>query len=161
MLLISKTQWKTRSQMKKHYDTSRKEQECGLFVCEGAAGTFTSCESRRNQFGVTVIGAGTAPTVKKCQFSENQLSGIFALGKALGEFIDCETSGNDLGIVLKDCGTNSKVERCRIVKNQIGVYITEAAQGIFRNNILFGNKTENWHIEKNCFPLRIQNMPNE
>jgi len=107
------------------------------------------------------MGTETAPTVEKCHFSKNKLGGIFALNGAFGTFTDCESRGNDLGLVLKDRGTNPKAERCRMVKNNIGIYIMESAQGVFRNNILMGNEKKNWYIEKNCFPVRFLNIPNE
>ncbi|MBQ4143394.1 MAG: right-handed parallel beta-helix repeat-containing protein, partial [Thermoguttaceae bacterium] len=140
----------------------------GIFVLDGASGTFTDCEASGNAYsGIEVRDSGTNPTVEKCRSTNNQEAGIGVCDGASGTFTDCEASGNAYsGIQVEGSGTNPTVEKCRSTNNQnAGIAVLLGASGTFRNNTLSENGSwffrSNWYVEDGSSPVRIGNTPNE
>lgn len=110
-----------------------------------------------------IIAAGQLD-VNNCLIKNNKSNGVFVLaGDGKKSLTGCTIThnGND-GVWIIGYGSFATITDCNIHDNKgNGILVSNLAGGEFFNNILSGNKLENWLIHPNCKVTRTGNTPNE
>uniref|UniRef100_A0A0N4Z5C7 F-box only protein 11 n=1 Tax=Parastrongyloides trichosuri TaxID=131310 RepID=A0A0N4Z5C7_PARTI len=112
----------------------------GIFICDGARGTYEDCEIARNNLAGVWVKNHANPFFRRCHIHHGRDVGIFTFEYGMGFFEKCDIHGNRIsGIEVKN-HANPTVVRCEVHHGQTGgIYVHEKGRGQFMENRIYAN----------------------
>ncbi|CAI2349071.1 unnamed protein product [Caenorhabditis sp. 36 PRJEB53466] len=131
----------------------------GILVTHQATGYYSNCEFARNQLSGIRVQMLANPYFFNCHIHHQGDVGIFILDDGLGHFQNCNIYGNQkFGIELKSPATNPTVIGCEIHHGATGgICVHEEATGQFLKNRVHFNEFIGIWISEGADPIVRQN----
>ncbi|KAJ3429497.1 f-box only protein [Anaeramoeba flamelloides] len=130
--------------------------ELGIFLNKQSQGEFIGNKIYNNKLAGVQIQDKSDPIFDNNSIFKNTGSAFIARDHSLGTITNNLIYENDRSGIDVESSSDPKFMKNKIYKNSIGVLISFKGKGKFVHNEIFQNKTVQFRIMKNCFPI-LQN----